>query len=479
MKLSDYVQHDGLGLAQLIAAKEVTSAEVAQAAGQAITALNPQINAVIEQWPADTPLLENQSGIFAGTPFLIKDVAISMEGKRVELGSRLAAGNVAGADSNLMRHFRRSGLITLGRTTSPEMAFSTTTESVFNGPTCNPWNVSRSAGGSSGGAAAAVAAGMVPLAHATDAAGSIRVPASCNGLFGLKSTRGRVSNGPYMDEVFNGFGVQSCVSRSVRDSAALLDAINLADYGDPYFTPPPSDSFLSDVTRPPGRLRIGLIMQAHDGQRPTTEVERAILATAKLCEDLGHHVDIGSFDLGVSWDQFVFANAQIWCANLVGWADSLAASGKRNVDATTLEAATLACYEYGRRASAVDYVSALDIRNSVTRSVAACLQKYDVLLTPTLPDVALPLGAYAQGSETMDGLEWTGRVFRHSPYTPIINVAGIPAMSVPCGWDNVGLPIGAQFVAGYGCDSTLFRLAGQLERTAPWTNRTPPVWAGN
>jgi amidase len=481
MKRSEYVEHDALGLAALVAAGEVTANELAQAASAAIAAVNHSINAVVEEWPAQqTDLARSDSGApFSGVPFLIKDVAISMAGQRVELGSRLAAGNVAAADSNLMRHFRHAGLVTIGRTSSPEMAFSTTTESVFNGPTRNPWDLERSAGGSSGGAAAAVAAGIVPLAHATDAAGSIRVPAASTGLFGLKPTRGRVSNGPAMDEVFNGFGVQLGLSRSVRDSAALLDASMRPDAGEPYYTAAPASPFLLDVTREPGKLRIGVMTQAWSGQQAHAEIEQATMEAAKLCASLGHHISLVQPKLGVSWEAFVHANAQIWCANLVGWIDGLSAATGRKADLSTLEASTMACYEYGRGALAPAFAGALEVRNSVSRSVGSYFGEYDILLTPTLPDLPLPIGVYAKGAEHMDGLEWTARVFQHSPYTPAINVAGVPAMSVPLASSATGLPIGVQFVAGFGREDILFRLAGQLERAQPWAGRRPAVWAGN
>lgn len=478
MKLSEYVQHDALGLAALVATGEVTSNELAETASAAIAAVNGSINAVVEQWPAQEADLARSNAPFAGVPFLIKDVAISMAGQRVELGSRLADGNVAAADSNLMKHFRNAGLVTIGRTSSPEMAFSTTTESVFNGPTRNPWDQGLSAGGSSGGAAAAVAAGIVPIAHATDAAGSIRVPAASTGLFGIKPTRGRVSNGPYMDEVFNGFGVQLGVSRSVRDSAALLDAIMRPDTGEPYYTAPPSSAYLLDVAREPGKLRIGIMAQAWSGQQPHPAIEQATMDAAKLCASMGHEVSQVQPQLGVSWEEFVHANAQIWCANLVGWIDGLSAATGRKADLSTLEASTLACYEYGRRALAPAFAAALDTRNSVSRSIGGYFADYDILLTPTLPELPLPIGVYADGAERMDGLEWTARVFQHSPYTPAINVAGVPAMSVPLGSSADGLPIGVQFVAGFGREDILFRLAGQLERAQPWANRRPAVWAG-
>jgi len=477
MRLSEYVRYDGLGLAELVVKGEVTPAALAELACRAVDQVDGRLNAVIETWPAEeeTP----GAGPLAGVPFLIKDVAIAMAGKRVELGSRIAAGHVAAEDANLMRHFRRAGLVTIGRTTSPEMAFSTTTESLHNGPTRNPWDTGRSAGGSSGGSAAAVAAGIVPLAHATDAAGSIRVPAAATGLFGLKPTRGRVSNGPSMDEVFNGFGVQLGVSRTVRDSAALLDAVNVPEAGEPYFTAPPPQGFLADLQRAPVELRMGLMTAAWSGQQPSAETGAALQAAAALCRQLGHTVDEVAIPLGVSWEAFVHANAQIWCANLVGWVDGFASAYGRRVDLSTLEASTLACYEYGRRAGAPALVAALDVRNRVSRAFGAVFEKRDVVMTPALPEVAQPIGAYAAGTAHMDGLDWTGHVFRHSPYTPAFNVAGLPAMSVPLHQSAAGLPIGIQFAAGWGQDGLLLRLAAQREAAAPWKDRVPAVWAGS
>ena len=478
MQLHEYTSFDGLGLAQLLRTGAVSAAELHDAALRACAAVNPQINAVVELWPADFSTLDHTAP-FAGVPFLIKDVAVTMAGQRSEAGSRLGAGHVATLDSHLMTQFRAAGLTTFGRTSTPEMAFATTTEPVLYGATRNPWNVSLSAGGSSGGAAAAVAAGIVPLAHATDAAGSIRVPAASTGLFGLKPSRGRVSNGPAMDEIFSGLGVQLGVSRSVRDSAALLDAVQGILPGEPYVTSAPGHSWLSQVSQEPGKLRIGVQRAACNGARPAPAIAAALDASVRLLESLGHHVEEVSPALGVSWEAFVQANAGIWCANLVPWIDALAQESGRAVSLDTLEAATLACYRYGRTVSAVDFVAALDVRNTVTRRAGAVFGQYDVLLTPTLPDVPWPLGRYGEDEERLDGLGWTARLFEHSPYTPLANVAGLPAMSVPLGMSNDGLPIGMQFMAGYAKDGVLLRLAGQLERAAPWGQRRPSVWAGN
>ncbi|GGR90601.1 amidase [Streptomyces aureoverticillatus] len=479
MRVAEYVSFDAVGLAELVANGEVTPAELEAAAREAAEAVNPRINAIVETWRADDEPRPGSTPL-AGVPFLIKDIGVSMAGRRVELGSRLAAGNVAGADSSLMLRFRRAGLVTFGRTATPEMAYSTTTEPALYGPTRNPWDLERSAGGSSGGAAAAVAAGVVPIAHATDAAGSLRVPAACTGLFGLKPTRGRVSMGPDADEVFNGLAVQGGVSRTVRDSAALLDQIRGPEPGDPYFAQEPSRPYAEEVTRDPGSLRIGVLPQAWGGRRTTAPVADALARTVRLLESLGHRVEEAKVGLGADWEEFVLANARLWTANLTASIDELAAAFDRPVDSSTLEPVTLAAYHYGRRVSGAQFVSVLAIRNRVARSLARHFDAHDVLLTPTLPELPVPLGTYAEGVEALDGLGWLGRVFDRSPFTVAFNVAGTPAMSVPLTADaGTGLPIGMQFAAGYGLEDRLFRLAGQLEQASPWSARTPTVWAGN
>ncbi|MFE2874138.1 amidase [Streptomyces roseus] len=481
MELHEYTRYDAVGLAGLVARGEVTAGELAAAAGAAIEAVNPQVNAVVESWPAQDAPVPGGTPL-AGVPFLIKDLAVSMKGKRVELGSRLAAGNVAGEDSFLMRRFRRACLVTLGRTGTPEFAFSTTTEPLLYGATRNPWDLSRTPGGSSGGSAAAVAAGITPLAHATDAAGSIRVPASGTGLFGLKPTRARVSLGPDADEVFNGLAVHGGLSRTVRDSAALLDLIQGPETGDPYFAERPRRPYTEEITREPGRLRVGLVTTPWSGRAVEPAVHEATLAAGRLLESLGHQVDqveVTAVGLGVSWEEFVLANARLWCANLVEWIDGFAGAFGRPVDATTVEPEMLASYAWGLKVSGVEFVRALDVRNRVARAVGAHFGSRDVLLTPTLPEVPVVLGAYGRGAEHADGLGWVEHLFHRSPFTAAFNVAGTPAMSVPLAFDPAtGMPIGVQFAAGYGREDVLFRLAAQLEQAAPWAHRKPAVWAG-
>lgn len=477
MELSEYVGLDAVAQAELVAGGDLLPAELEAAARAAVRAVDPQINAVVETWSTDDAPVPD--GALAGVPFLIKDIGVTMAGKRMEAGSRLAAGLVPHADSYLMARFRRAGLVTFGRTATPEMAYSVTTEPVLHGPTRNPWDLRRSAGGSSGGAGAAVAAGVVPIAHATDAAGSLRIPASYNGLFGLKTTRGRISMGPGFDEQFSGLAVQGCLSRTVRDSAALLDQMRGPEPGDPYFAPQPSRPYAEEVTRDPGALRIGVLAQAWGGRRTIPPVLDALAATVRLLESLGHRVDDAAVDLGLGWEEFVRANARVWSANLAATVDDFAAALGRPVDSTTLEPVTLAGYHYGRQTDAAQFVAALSTRNRVSRSLAAFFGSHDVLLTPTVPELPAPLGAWGDGADALDGLGWVERVLDRSPFTAPFNVAGTPAMSVPAGVDPAtGLPIGVQFAAGHGREDLLFRLAGQLERAAPWSDRTPKVWAG-
>ncbi|EYT80834.1 6-aminohexanoate hydrolase [Streptomyces sp. Tu 6176] len=479
MRVSEYVSFDAVGLAELVAGGEVLPAELEAAAREAVRTVDPRINAVVETWPTDDEPVPGGAPL-AGVPFLIKDMAVAMAGRRTELGSRLAAGNIAASDSSLMRRFRRAGLVTFGRTATPELAYGISTESALYGATRNPWDPERSAGGSSGGAAAAVAAGVVPVAHGTDAAGSLRIPAAHNGLFGIKPTRGRVSMGPALDEVFSGLAVQGGVSRTVRDSAVLLDQMRGPEPGDPYFAAQPSRPYAQEVTRPPGSLRIGVLAQAWGGRRTTAPVADALSRTVRLLESLGHRVEEAEVGLGADWEEFVLANARLMTVNLTALVDELAAAFGRPVDSSTLEPVTLAGYHYGQRIGGAQFLTALAMRNRVSRSLARCFDAYDVLLTPTLPEPPLPLGTHTEGAEALDGLGWIERITDLSPFTLPFNVAGTPAMSVPVTADaGTGLPLGMQFAAGYGRESLLFRLAGQLEQASPWSGRTPTVWAGN
>jgi amidase len=274
--------------------------------------------------------------------------------------------------------------------------------------------------------------------------------------------------------------VHGSVSRTVRDSAALLDRVRGPEPGDPYFAQQPSRPYAEEVARHPGSLRIGVLTQAWGGRRTTAPVSDALSRTVRLLESVGHRVEEVRVDLGVGWEEFVLAHARLFTANLAASIDELADALDRPVDSSTLEPVTLAGYHYGQRVGGAEFVTALTIRNRVARSLAQYFDVHDMLLTPTLPELPVSLGTYADGAEALDGLGWIRRVLDRSPFTMPFNTAGTPAMSVPVTADaETGLPIGMQFAAGYGREGRLYRLAGQLEQASPWSGRTPTVWAGN
>ncbi|MDA5194832.1 amidase [Govanella unica] len=482
MKISEYVRYDGLGLADLMQKGEVSPAETAAAALEAVARVNPEVHAVIETYPerAQPRSLDDfPAGPFRGVPFMVKDLVIHETGKKIEGGSRLAAGMVAPHDTDLMVRYRAAGLNVLGRTKSPEMGYNLSTENLLHGPVHNPWNTERSAGGSSGGSAAAVAAGILPLAHANDGGGSIRIPASVCGLVGLRPTRGRTPLGPDTGTALNGFGVEHVVSRTVRDSAAALDATEGPGIGDPFEIARPARSYLEAVSRAPRPLRVGFMVNAWGGWRTAPDIAAALEDTARLLGDLGHHVEDASPNLGMSWDSFIETNAVIWSANIATWIDGIAGLTGRAIGPDTLEATTLAAYEFGSSLTAKQYLGADAACNQVCRSVAPFFEQYDVLLTPTLPQPPQAIGFHNADEQGVDAREWPRRVFQTSPFTPLFNMTGQPAMSLPLHQGGDGLPIGMQIVARYGREEILFSLAGQLEQACPWTGRVPPVFASH
>jgi amidase len=478
MKVRDYVNFDGVGLAELIAKREIKLSEVAEAAGAAIDTTNPAINAIVERWSSAPAENAELGSPLYGVPMLVKDLALAISGRKNEIGSKLAEGLVMEADSNLAQRIKQAGLVMLGRTTTPEFGISSTTEARAVGPTRNPWNPDYNAGGSSGGSAAAVAAGMVPLAHATDGGGSIRVPASVNGVFGFKPSRGRVSLGPALDEVCAGLVVQLGLSRSVRDSAAMLDAFGAPAIGEPYYTLPPEKSFLTSAKKDPKVLKVGVTVDPPNGSRTARGVAGIFDQTAKKLSELGHTVEPVDFKLGVSWEAFVLASARLWALSTAGWVEFVALVAGKKINEENLERATIAIYEYGKAISGFDILEALATRNTVSRTLGEYFNRFDALMSPTLPDIPLKIGEYNRVESDVDGLGWINHVFTQSPFSATANMAGVPSMSVPSGFDGAtGLPIGMMFTAGFGQDSTLFRLAGQLERAVPWKQYVPRVWA--
>lgn len=473
MNFSEYREYDAIGLAHLIKSGQVSAQEVQQLARQAILAVNPTLNALVGDL-FEEALPSSTTGPFAGVPFVIKDLSLHAAGVKTGIGTRLTGeGIVFPHDTDLMTRFKQAGLVTLGRTATPEFGFNATTEPVANGPTHNPWNLSRSSGGSSGGSAALVAARAIPVAHGTDGAGSLRIPAAWCGLVGLKPTRGRTPPGPDSDERLSGFGVDFALARTVRDAAALLDAVSGPGIGDKYFAAPPERPYAQEVGAPPGRLRIAMTTQAWSG----VPVDKEYVDTVSMvCHELvamGHDVEEASPQ--VDWECFVDANLPIWTASVADSALGIARARGIDVGPHVLEAVTLASVEYGRRLTAVDLLRALRLCNIITRSVSAFFRSYDVLVTPTVATAPPLLGFLNQNDPGLDPRGWLNKLFALIPFTPLFNMTGQPAISLPLGQSSEGMPVGVQLVARYGDEATLLRLAAQLEQALPWSHRRPSI----
>jgi amidase len=478
MNLSEYADYDGTGLADLIRKKEVSAVEVAQAMLEGFYKINPSLNAVIEIYDdrvvqADQLLLPGKP--LAGVPLFLKDLGTTEAGKLQERGSRLAKGHIAEIDTFLTTRFKEAGTIILGRTTTPEFGFAATTESILTGATRNPWDLSLIAGGSSGGSAAAVAAGMVPVAHASDGGGSIRIPAACCGVVGLKPSRGRVSCGPDADERLFGLTQEFVVSRSVRDTAAMLDAVSTPSPGDPYVIIQPRRPFLEAVGAATGKLRIAFTADSWTGVEVNAEIAANANNIARMCEDMGHIVEAArpQFDLG----PYFGALGVLWNASLGYTCDQLAQQMDRPVDSNYLEPVTLELYDNSKKISVADVFSARAALNTTRRKVGKFFQKYDLLLTPTTAQLPAPIGTIDQNQEV--ALEkWYQGTSQFNAFTNLFNATGLPAVSLPLCQSTAGLPIGIQFVAGFGKEDLLLRIASAFEETLPWVDHKPPIHVG-
>jgi len=471
--IPEYESCDGLRLAELVSAGDVTPGELLEAAIERVEARNPVVNAVVNRMydiakaaiAAGLP-----AGPFTGVPYLLKDLGVQYAGAVTSAGSNFLRDAVADHDSEVVARMKRAGLVIFGKTNTSEFGLSTSVEPRLFGATRNPWNLAHSAGGSSGGAAAAIAAGMLPMAHATDGGGSIRVPASCCGLFGLKPTRARNPMGPDLGEGWSGASVGHAITRSVRDSAALLDATSGPDVGDPYWAPPPRGPYRTEVGADPGRLRIAFTTTAWNGQPVDPECAAAVADAAKLCESLGHHLEEASPT--VDADAHAAASRIIISAHTRA---TLEARGKvlgRPPAPDDVEAITWAMAEYGRTASASDYAGAIVAVHRNGRAVGRFFTRYDVLLTPTMCKPPHRLGVLAMnGADTQ---AYMGAILGTIAFTSLFNNCGNPAMSVPLHWSADGMPVGVQFAAPFGDEATLFRLAAQLEAARPWADRRPP-----
>ena len=465
---------DATEQAALVADGEVSARELADAAIERIEAFDEGLGAVVVPWfdhgreVASAPLPE---GPFRGVPFLLKDLWAHYEGQVLTNGNQAlkAAQPVSDHDIDLVGHFRDAGLVTLGRSSSPEFGTLPVTETAAYGPTRNPWNPDHTCGGSSGGAGAAVAAGMVPIAHASDGGGSIRIPASCCGLVGLKPSQGRVSLAPGRAET--GLGVDFCVSRSVRDTATLLDAVAIPGVGDAAIAPPPRRPFAEEVGADPGQLRIGLLDHLPLGGELHADCIEAVRRAATMLEELGHSVTPDHpASLGDPTISSKFL--AMWAAARAAAVDGLAGPLGRPAREDEVEPVNWVQAEFARSLSAVDYGEALQAVLEFRRATQQWwADGFDLLLTPTLGEPPLPIGElYAHGDEPLAPMIRAGAFV---PFTPAFNTSGQPAISLPLHWNEGGLPIGVQLVAAYGREDLLLQVAAQLEAAHPWAHRHP------
>ena len=469
---AEYDRHDGLGLAELVRTRQVKPEELLDAAIARVERLNPRINGVVNRM-YDAARAAVRAGLpegpFTGVPFLLKDLGASCAGTVTSAGSALCRDAVADHDSEIVVRYRRAGLVLFGKTNVPEFGITTSTEPRLWGATRNPWNLEHSAGGSSGGAAAAVAAGMVPMAHASDGGGSIRIPASACGLFGMKPTRGRTPWGPDRGESWSGATVSHALTRSVRDSAALLDAVAGPDTGDPYWAPPPRGPFLAEVGADPGRLTIGVTTRPWSPSAVDPECAAAAEDAAKLCRELGHDVE----EARPEWDEKARARAAsiVIAAHTRAELEEAAQRLGREVRPEDVEPMVWPTAEMGRTASASDLARSVTVLHRTGRVVGEFFTRYDVLLTPTMCRPPEKLGVLSMMNPDREA--YVKALFASVAFTAPFNGTGNPAMSVPLSWSASGLPVGVQFVAGFGDEATLFRLAAQLEQARPWAERRP------
>ncbi|MEO0948548.1 MAG: amidase [Cyanobacteria bacterium J06641_5] len=500
MDFSEYAQYDGLGLAELVKSGQVQPLELVEAAIAAIERFDPQLNALtykayafaresaqeLEQHPLP-------AAPFAGVPFLLKDLRCLAAGMPTSHGNRLMRDRVAPHDCEMVRRFKQSGAIILGKTNTPEVGLSAATEPELFGPTHNPWQLDRSPGGSSGGSAAAVAARLVPIASGSDGGGSLRIPASCCGVFAMKPTRGRTPTGPDMGEVWRGLAIGHVLSRSVRDNAAMLDAISGPEVGAPYQAPTPARAFLTEVTAPPGQLRIAFSSRPLVGNGPVhPDCQTGLQQTATLLEELGH--ELVEAAPPVEAEAFAVAFLTVVACELRADIERVAALIERKPRREDFEAATYVLGLLGKATPAVEYAQVLRYLQTAARAIGEFFEDFDVLLTPTLAQPPIQIGGLqpqglkkllveiigrAEAGWLLRGLNAVKSIaqqsFDYTPYTIPFNVTGQPAMSVPLHWSEAGLPIGMQFAGRFVDEATLFRLAGQLERLKPWEGKTPPI----
>lgn len=470
---------DAIDQAALVARGDVSPSELLDAAIERIDRGDGALNAVTIEWfdrARESAATGLPDGPFHGVPFLLKDLWAHFEGEPLTNGCQALKDALprSTADTTLVQRFRAAGLSIAGRTNSPEFGSLPTTEPTAWGPTRNPWGVDHSPGGSSGGAAAAVAAGFVPIAHASDGGGSIRIPASCCGLVGLKPSQGRITLGPFREE--GNLGVELCVSRSVRDTAALLDAVRGPGVGDTVIAPAPWRPYADEVGEEPGRLRIGVLDTFPDGRPVHADCATAVRRAAKLLEELGHAVEPG-FPPALANADFTHRFSALWSTNMGASLARVASQLGRDLDAGDVEPVNWAQAEFAHRFDAVDYALALAANVEFRRAVQSWwAEGWDLLLTPTLAEPPVRIGEFA--NDPTDPMAPMKRATGYVAFTPAFNASGQPAINVPLHWNESGIPVGVQLVAAYAREDVLIRVASQLEAALPWEGRHPPHGMG-
>ena len=493
----EYAQYDGMGLAQLVKKREVSPAEICEEAITRIERVNPALNAVITpMYDLARKAVQNNlpDGPFAGVPFLLKDLLGDFAGVPQTMGSKALKNYIPTRDSELVTRYKKAGLVILGKTNTPEFGLLGITEPELHGPTRNPWNTDHTPGGSSGGSAAAVAGGMVPMASANDGAGSIRIPAACCGLFGLKVTRGRTPNGPIHGRTWQGAVVEHVISRSVRDSAAILDETQGPDIGAPYVLPDPHRPYLDEIQQRPGPLRIAFNTQSPIDTAVHPECIQAVEHTANLLEELGHEVEEAQPD--VDGQALAKGLIVLYSGEVASIIDDLVPLLGRKAKPSDVESITWTLGLLGRTYSAGHIVKAKREWERAARIMGRFHETYDIYITPTLAYPPVKIGELALKPIELALLKVVntlrlGRLLKASgitdklaveslsktPFTPLANFTGQPAMSVPLHWTSDGLPCGVHFMGRYGDEATLLRLAAQLETAQPWFDKRPQVFA--
>jgi amidase len=470
MSIRDYAHYDGLGLADLVAKKQVSPVELIEEAIARAERADSKLNAIVFRdydRARDAARRKPGKGAFAGVPFFLKDIFAFAEGMPTRQAARFIPPIPFDHDSLLTKRFRASGLIPLGKTNVPEFGLVPTTESKLYGPARNPWNTAHSTGGSSGGSAALVAAGVVPLAHANDGGGSIRIPASCCGLVGLKPTRGRTSYAPDMGDMGDGLVNDLVVSRSVRDTAAVLDAVSGNVSGDPYWAPPAPDSYREAIRRKPKRLRIAFSTGRLGGGKLHPDCASAVKKAARLCASLGH--DLVEAEPPLDQSALVPAFMAIWAANLASGIDYVAQLTGQLPSPELFEGLTWGLYEAGKRITASEYLMAKAAIQNAARHAAAFHEDYDIWLSTTLGAPPVELGIFDM-NET-DPHKAFAPLIDYVPFTAMQNATGQPAINLPLYWNKAGLPIGVHFAGRFGDEVTLLKLAAQLEKAQGWAQR--------